>query len=134
MPLTLEDRTVIADLIASHGHLVDAGELDRMRELFTDDVTYDITDLGAAPIAGLAALREAALTLGDANPVAHHVTNIVITEASGGGARATSKGIGIHADGTCASVTYQDSLVRTPHGWRITYRTVLARRTPLTSA
>ncbi|QXJ25546.1 nuclear transport factor 2 family protein [Actinomadura graeca] len=134
MPLTQEDRTAIAELIASHGHLVDEGELGRMGEVFTDDVTYDVTDLGSGPIVGLDALREAALALGDGNPVAHHVTNVIIAGTPGGGARATSKGLGVRADGTCASVTYRDVLARTPQGWRITHRVVHARRTPLAAS
>jgi SnoaL-like domain len=48
MALTAEDRAAIAALISMHGHLVDAGELDRLDELFTADVT----DLGAGPLEG----------------------------------------------------------------------------------
>ena len=35
MALNIEDRTVISELIAMHGHLCDEGELDRLDELFT---------------------------------------------------------------------------------------------------
>jgi SnoaL-like domain len=52
MALTAEDRAAIAALISMHGHLVDAGELDRLDELFTADVTYDVTDSGAGPLEG----------------------------------------------------------------------------------
>jgi hypothetical protein len=131
MTLTAEDRTAITDLINRHGHLTDAGDFDRMPELFTPDVVYDVTDLGGGVIRGLAALREAALALGAGNPVAHHVTNIVLTPAAGGEARARSKGLGVMADGTVGSVTYEDTLVRTGDGWRIRHRAVRARRAPL---
>ncbi|HET6292013.1 MAG TPA: nuclear transport factor 2 family protein [Kribbella sp.] len=40
--MTPEDRTAITDLISLHGHLTDAGELDRQDELFTEDITYDV--------------------------------------------------------------------------------------------
>src|SRR5690349_1504811 len=106
MTLTLEDRLAIGELIALHGHLVDDGELDRLDELFTPDVVYDVTDFGQDPLVGLAAVREAALALGDGNPVAHHVTNVVVHETADGQVRARSKGLGIRADGTCGSVTY----------------------------
>ena len=79
MALTEQDRIDINDLIKLHGHLTDAGELDQAGELFTADVTYDLDDLGFGSLHGTAAIREAALALGDANPVGHHVTNIVIT-------------------------------------------------------
>ena len=91
MALTAEDRAEITELISMHGHLVDAGELDRLHELFTADVTYDVTDLGAASLEGLAAIREAALALGELNPVGHHVTNIVLTQLADDRVRALSK-------------------------------------------
>lgn len=131
MALTAEDRTAIKELISLHGHLTDGGELDRMHELFTADVTYDVTDLGGGSIEGLAALREAALAMGESNPVGHHVTNIVLTELGADQVRALSKGIGIKADGTCGSVTYEDTISHGDQGWRISRRKVLARRTPL---
>ncbi|MCX4553535.1 nuclear transport factor 2 family protein [Streptomyces sp. NBC_01387] len=131
MELAAEDRDAITDLISMHGHLIDAGELDRLEELFTADVVYDVTDFGQAPLRGVAAIKQAALALGEANPVAHHVTNIVLTPATGDLVHARSKGIGVNADGTCGSATYEDTIVRGPQGWRITHRTVLARRKPL---
>ena len=131
MEFTADDRITITELIAMHGHLVDAGELVRLGELFTEDVFYDVTDLGAPPIEGLAAMREASYALGAANAVAHIVTNTVLTEIEPGRVRALSKGLGVRADGTCGSVTYDDTAVRTEQGWRITHRRVLARRAPL---
>src|SRR5205085_8025126 len=92
MALTAQDRTVITDLINRHGHLTDRGDFDGLRELFTDDVSYDVSALGGGVLAGLAAAREAALALGERNPVAHHVTNIVLAEAPDGAVRALSKG------------------------------------------
>jgi ketosteroid isomerase-like protein len=129
MALTEQDRTDITDLINLHGHLTDAGDLGGA--IFTPDVTYDVADFGFGALHGTAAIREAALALGEANPVGHHVTNIVITEAGDGSARVRSKGIGIKADGTAGSVVYDDTVVRQPDGWRISYRKVTARRVPL---
>ncbi|MEV0203175.1 nuclear transport factor 2 family protein [Nonomuraea sp. NPDC050691] len=134
MALDIDDRTVITELIALHGHLVDGGELDRLDEVFTDDVAYDVTELGGGIIEGLAALRAAALAMGEANPVGHHVTNVVLTPLPDGRVRGLSKGIGIRADGTCGSVTYEDTITRGERGWRISHRRVLARRTPLSAS
>ncbi len=131
MPLAPEDRLAVTELIALHGHLVDEGELDRTHEVFTPDVVYDVSDLGHGRLIGLAALREAALALGAANPVAHHVTNVVIEETDGERLRVRSKGLGIMADGTCGSVTYLDTVVRADKGWRICHRKVTPRRVPL---
>ncbi|MGI8333725.1 nuclear transport factor 2 family protein [Actinomadura scrupuli] len=131
MALSEQDRIDINDLINLHGHLTDAGELDRAGELFTPDVTYDLDDFGLGSLHGIESIREAALALGDANPVGHHVTNIVITGIDDHSAQVRSKGIGIKVDGTAGSVVYDDVLMRRPDGWKISYRKVTARRAAL---
>jgi ketosteroid isomerase-like protein len=131
MALTTEDRFTIADLINLHGHLTDRGDFDGLSALFADEVTYDVSTLGGGVLVGLAAAREAALALGEANPVAHHVTNIVLDEARDGTVHALSKGLGVMADGSVGSVTYEDTVQRGVAGWRITHRIVRARRAPL---
>lgn len=123
------DRIAITDLISLHGHLVDGGEPTDV--LFTPDVEYDVTDLGGGVLVGPVAFHQAGQALGDKGPVAHHVTNVILTEAGPDRVTARSKGIGVMADGTCGSVTYEDVVVRTPAGWRIGQRKVLARRRPL---
>jgi hypothetical protein len=129
--LTVDDRLAIHELLAMHGHLVDAGELDRLDEVLTPDSVYDVSDLGSEPLHGIAAVREASLALGPGNPVGHHVTNVVLTAVDGATVHARSKGIGVNADGTTGSATYEDTVVRGDDGWRISYRRVLARRAPL---
>ncbi|MEU7004239.1 nuclear transport factor 2 family protein [Nonomuraea sp. NPDC046570] len=131
MAFTADDRIAVTELISMHGHLIDGGELERLEELFTTDVVYDISDFGFGEVQGLAPIRAAALALGEGNPVGHHVTNIVLTETADDHACAISKGIGIMADGTCGSVTYEDVITRGDLGWRISHRKVLARRTPM---
>ncbi|MFF7930248.1 hypothetical protein RKD27_008647 [Streptomyces sp. SAI-126] len=131
MTLALEDRLAVTELIALHGHLVDAGALDRLHEVFTPDVCYDLSDFGQGELTGLDAIEEAALALGAGNPVAHHVTNVFVEEITDGRVHARSKGLGVMADGSCGSVTYEDTVVRVGAGWRISHRRVLARRVPL---
>ncbi len=131
MALTAQDRIDITDLINLHGHFTDAGELDEAGALFTPDVTYDVSDLGFGSLHGTEALREAALALGGGNPVGHHVTNIVITPIDDRSARVRSKGIGIKADGTAGSAAYDDIVIRTAGGWKISRRKVSARRRAL---
>ncbi|MGD6743160.1 nuclear transport factor 2 family protein [Streptomyces sp. BH106] len=71
MALDSTDRLAITELLSLHGHLIDSGELDRLDELFTPDVVYDVTDFGQPPLHGPAAIKDAALALGAGNPVAH---------------------------------------------------------------
>ncbi|MDR7169444.1 3-phenylpropionate/cinnamic acid dioxygenase small subunit [Nocardia kruczakiae] len=129
--LSAEDRFAITDLINLHGHLTDYGDFDGWQALFHENVTYDVTALGGEVLVGLPALRDAALALGDDNPVAHHVTNIVLNEVSDGTVRALSKGLGVMTDGTVGSVTYEDTIERVGPGWKITHRIVRPRRKPL---
>jgi SnoaL-like protein len=131
MALTTEDRLAIYELIALHGHLVDAGEFARLNELFTDDFVYDVEALGFGTLDGSAAFTEASRAVGDDNPLGHHVTNVLVTADEGSTAMVRSKGIGILADGTSGTVVYEDVVRRTSVGWRIARRTVVPRRRPL---
>ncbi|GAA3534521.1 hypothetical protein GCM10022222_17580 [Amycolatopsis ultiminotia] len=133
MALTTEDRFAIEDLINLHGHIVDRGDLDGLSALFAEDVVYDVGPMGGTALVGLAAVRAAALALGEGNPTAHHVTNIVLTEAPNGAVHALSKGFGIQMDGSVRSVTYEDTVQRGAEGWQITHRVIRPRRVPLQS-
>src|SRR5690606_26756842 len=123
------DVLAIHQLLALHGHLVDTGELDRLDELLTADVRYDVTALGQREIRGIAAFRAATEAFaGDPrNPVAHHVTNVVVDTPVGDRTTVRSKGIGVLGDGRIGSVTYVDEVVRTEEGWRVGVRKVLPR-------
>jgi hypothetical protein len=129
--MTVDDRIAITDLINSHGHLTDRGDFDGLATLFTEDAVYDVSALGGGRLVGLAAVRDAGRALADANPVAHHVTNIVLRETTDGIVHALSKGFGVMVDGSTGSVTYEDTVERTAAGWRITHRIARPRRTPL---
>lgn len=131
MAMTADDRIAITDLINQHGHMTDRGDFDGLATLFTENVVYDVSALGGDELVGLATVREVGLALADANPIAHHVTNIVLRETADGVVHALSKGLGIMADGSIGSVTYEDNVERTAAGWRITHRIVRPRRTPL---
>jgi SnoaL-like domain len=83
MAVSAEDRLAISELIALHGHIVDSAELDRLEDLFSPEVTYDLGDFGLGTLQGIDAIRNAAIAMGDRNPVGHHVTNIILTEVHG---------------------------------------------------
>ena len=127
------DRLAIHELLALHGHLFDSGQLDRLDELFTEDVAYDVDAFGGGVLHGVGAIREAAERLGDGNPLGHHTTNVLVVELTDESARVTSKGIGVATDGSVSTVVYEDVVRRTPGGWRLVSRTVRPRRRPLTA-
>lgn len=109
--LHTEDRQAISETLSLHGHLFDGGHLDRLGEIFTPDVVYDMSALEVGTFEGIEAIRSAALHFGADNPIAHHL-----------------------ADGTFASVTHLDSLRRHDGGWRISRRVIFPQRTPLGGA
>ena len=131
--LTAEDRWAIGETLSLHGHIFDGGHLDRLGEIFTPGVVYDMSAVGVGTFEGIEAIRSAALQLGAGNPVAHHVTNVVIT-GDGDSVTALSKGLVLLADGTVASVTHLDTLRRHDGGWRISRRVISPQRTPLGGA
>jgi 3-phenylpropionate/cinnamic acid dioxygenase small subunit len=126
---TAEDRLAIHDVITLHGHVADDRDWDRLGELFTDDVVLDLEDFGYGTLCGLAALRDLSLASQDdkGQPLAHHVTNIIITGQDGQTARARSKALAVMRDGTSGTSVYEDVLRREEHRWRISHRKVVAR-------
>jgi len=129
-----EDRWAIGEVLSLHGHLFDAGHLDRLAEIFTPDVVYDLSDAGLGTFEGIEAIQRGALQLGAGNPVAHHVTNVVITNAENDLVTVESKGLILLGNGTVGSVRHIDTLRRHNGGWRISRRVILAQRTPLGGA
>jgi 3-phenylpropionate/cinnamic acid dioxygenase small subunit len=131
MELPSDDRLAIHELIHLHGHLMDDGAFDRLDELFTPDIEYDVSAFGGGVLQGTAAIAEAGQILGSANPLGHHVTNVLIVSNETDTATVRSKGFGVMSDGLVGSAVYDDQVVRTPAGWRISSRKVTPRRTPL---
>jgi hypothetical protein len=131
--LTVEDRLAIYELLALHGHVMDSGAFDRLDELFTEDFVYDLTALGFDPLTGPDALVSSARALGDANPLAHHVTNALIVACDATTATVHSKGLAVRSDGSSGTVVYEDLVQKTRDGWRIARRAVIPRLRPLHS-
>ena len=122
------DRILIHELISDYGHLIDAREFSRLGENMTADVVYDMTAFELGVAHGLDEVI-AMWTRPDAHhPLAHHATNVVITEHPDGTVRVRSKGIGVGFKGRVGTVTYLDVVRKTPAGWRIAARTGVLRR------
>ncbi|MQY30092.1 nuclear transport factor 2 family protein [Nocardia aurantia] len=121
--ISAADRIAIHEVIALHGHVVDDRDVDRLGEVFTDDVVMDVGGFGYGTIRGLAAMREVVRTAkAEEHPIGHHVTNIVVVGRDGDEVRARSKALAVGADGSTGTGTYEDVLRREPQGWRIGYR------------
>jgi SnoaL-like domain len=122
------DVLAIHELLGLYGHIIDAREWQRTGELFTADCTYDMSEFGLCVVHGAPAV--AALWSGPdaAHPLAHHATNILVSEDPDGTVRVLSKGLGVGPNGRVGSVTYRDVVVRTPAGWRFSARRGELRR------
>jgi len=128
--LDLGDRLALHELLHLYGHLVDDRAWTALDLVFTADVVYDARDFGMPVTHSLDELvaewtSEQGLRR---HPLAHHATNIVMTEDDDGTVRVRSKGIGVGTGGRVGSVTYHDVAVRTTAGWRLATRTVTLRR------
>jgi 3-phenylpropionate/cinnamic acid dioxygenase small subunit len=128
--LDVADRLALHELLNLYGHLVDDRSWDALDQVFTGDAVYDARDFGMPVTRSLDELvAEWTSEEGmQRHPLAHHATNIVVSEDDDGTVRVRSKGIGVGGGGRVGSVTYHDVAVRTPAGWRLATRTVTLRR------
>jgi 3-phenylpropionate/cinnamic acid dioxygenase small subunit len=124
--LPIDDLVALQQLLARYAHLVDDGDFEQLREVFTPDVEFDATQFGNPPLRGVDAVI--ASYVDARHPVAHHVTNPLVTVDPDGTVRMRSKVISLLAEGLCGSGTYDDVCVKTPDGWRIAARTIALRR------
>lgn len=106
MAITAEDRAAITESISLHGHLMNDGGLDGRDQLCSSEIIDDFGDFGVGSLEGRSAIRDAALAMGGANPVGHHITNAILIEIDANQGCARPKGIGVKADGTCGSDIY----------------------------
>ena len=81
----------------------------------------------------LISLRELWVAAPGDQPVGHHVTNVIVTERDGE-VRVRSKGLSVMSTGAAGTVVYDDVVVKTADGWRISSsRKVVARPSRSTS-
>lgn len=126
--LPLEDKLAIHDLIALYGHIIDERQFTRTHELFTDDAVYDVSDFDSGVHIGWRNIAQMWRESEGLHPLAHHATNIVVSEDTDGTVRVISKGIGVGTKGKVGSLIYRDIVVKGPHGWRMSERIAVLRR------
>ena len=126
--LTPGDRLEIHELAARYGTSIDDRDWDGLEDVFCRDAVYELRGFGEIDqrLVGSAAIRQMMEASG-AHPVAHHVTNVIVTTA-GADVRMRSKVIGSGARGRVGSADYDDVLRREDGSWRIAQRIVTLRR------
>ena len=124
--LSAEDTIALHQLVAHYAHVVDDADFERLRDVFTADVEFDPSAFGNPPLTGIEPVIQSYV---DArHPVAHHVTNVVVTSDADGTVRVRSKVMSLLGGGLSGSGTYDDVAVKTPDGWRISKRVIGLRR------
>jgi SnoaL-like domain len=126
--LEASDRFSIHELLALYGHLIDERRWDDLGLVFCLDAIYDFTDFGEGITTSLEELVALWTREGARHPLAHHATNIVVTEGSDGTVEVVSKGIAVGTNGRVSSILYRDTVTRTRAGWRIATRTATLRQ------
>jgi hypothetical protein len=102
--------------------------MGRVDELFTADCTYDMTQFGLEVVHGATAVRGLWAAPDAMHPLAHHATNIIVSEDPDGTVRVLSKGLGVGPNGRVGSVVYRDIVTRAGGGWRFASRVGELRR------
>jgi 3-phenylpropionate/cinnamic acid dioxygenase small subunit len=126
--LDAADRIEIHELAARYGNAIDDRDWDALAAVFTDDALFVLSGFGELDdrYEGVGAIR-ALMETSDSHPVAHHVTNVVVS-VEGGEVRMTSKIVGPGRRGRVGAADYHDRLHHGPGGWRIAERRVTLRR------
>ncbi len=110
----------IVSLLAKHPHVFDNIALGAISAAYTEDA-----GMGEGRIADVAQ----GLPFGRVM-FPHHTTDIVVHRVGDDTLRVWSKYFVIRGDGTAGSGDYQDTIVRTPDGWRIAERLVTRGNRP----
>jgi len=119
------DVFAIYNLMGRYAHIMDecsiaGGPWDRLGDIFTDDVEFDVRSVGGPLLSSLQQLKDA--WNASVHPWGHHVTNLVVEPLGPDSAACDSKIIIILPDGRASTGVYRDRLRRTSEGWRITHR------------
>ena len=100
--------TEISETLARYAQIIDRRELERLREVFTEDGTFDATSIGYEYLDGVDDIARHMET--DAHhPEAHLVLNVV-ADINGDRASVTSRLIGVQPDGRLFVGEYQDQM------------------------
>jgi 3-phenylpropionate/cinnamic acid dioxygenase small subunit len=126
LTLPVDDVVALHQLCARYAHVVDDADFDALDQIFTDDVIIEVPAFKLPAMVGIDAVR--ASYADSAHPVAHHVTNVVVTRDDDGTVRIRSKVLSLLGGGLCGSGTYDDIAVQTDAGWRISHRLIGLRR------
>jgi hypothetical protein len=113
------------ETVARYGHLIDDRDWTGLSSVFTEDAVVEWVNETGVRSATYSELLVLWATYD--HPSAHHSTNAVVVAGGDDTVRIRSKGLAVELDGRAWSVSYEDLLIRTDLGWRISRRVVRER-------
>ena len=129
--MELADRLELHELPGRYGDAIDDRNWPGLARIFTDDATFDLTDLGIPVLRGLAHIQQFMDTEAQ-HPKTHMMTNIYVDETPTG-VRLYFRIVAMASGGKMGTASYYDDVVKTPEGWRVKDRVVTLRRRALKS-
>jgi 3-phenylpropionate/cinnamic acid dioxygenase small subunit len=125
----IADRIELHELPGRYGDAIDDRNWPGLARIFTDDATFDLTDLGGPKLIGLAQIQRFMDTEAE-HPRTHLMTNIYVDETPDG-VKLFFRIVALRKDRPVGSASYYDDVVKTPDGWRVKDRVITLRRRPL---
>jgi hypothetical protein len=131
--LTTADLLEIHQVLALFSHVFDNGDADGLDLVFTEDAVVE-NGIGAGySLPGLAAVRDFTRAHRTGTVGHHTMETVVLVDPKDGTVRTRSRYLSIVSSGEVHSGDFLDELVRTPDGWRISYRRSVPRLPALPS-
>ena len=124
--MDLADRLELHELPGRYGDAIDDRDWEGLNRIFTDDATFDLTDLGVRMLTGLPAIKRF-MDVDAEHPLTHMMTNIYVDEVPD---RVTMnfRIVALRKGGLVGTASYYDVVVKTPDGWRVKDRVTTRRR------
>ena len=124
--MDIADRLELHELPGRYGDAIDDRDWDRLDRIFTEDAVFDLTDLGAPRLEGLAEIKRF-MDEDAQHPRTHLMTNIYADETPDG-ATLSFRIIALMPERRVHTGSYVDQVVKTAQGWRVAHRVITARR------
>ena len=128
MTISTDDRLELHELPGRYGDAFDDRDWARLDRIFTDDATFDMTDLGVPLLEGLTEIRRF-MDEDAEHPKTHTMTNIYV-DADDDGVRLNFRIVALLRGDLAGTASYYDQVIKTGDGWRVQHRVVTLRRRP----
>ena len=126
--MDVADRLELHELPGRYGDAIDDRDWPRLAKIFTEDATFDLTDLGSRKLVGLADIQHF-MDVEATHPRSHTMTNIYVDETPAG-VKLFFRILALQPGGIVFTASYFDDVVKTVDGWRVKDRIIKLRRRP----